>query len=172
MMEGRDVVRVIRYWSVGISFGCSMLAAASSGEPHSQIWIWDVPSGTHLHTIGGESRYFIPVFRWSRIDLRLAVWFNKKGGPRYFNTKTFQEEVLSDPGDRFRKCDRLQRQRNILRIGSKGPLFLALPSHLDPRMFHCHADRVSILSKERQLFLLDISGLDTYMKEFCRQSRG
>ena len=96
---------------------------------------------------------------------------NRCTKPRYLNAETLREEVLSDPGDRFQEHDHLRREGNVLRIRSpcrrKDPLFLALPSHLQIRRLHCWGDRVSILSREGQLLLLDISGLDAYMKEFC-----
>ena len=46
------------------------------------------------------------------------------------------------------------------------PLFLALPSHLVIAAFRSHGDRVCVLSAEGQP-LLEISCLDTYMKEYC-----
>ena len=161
-MTGQDIDN---YRHFGISFDDSTLAA-STREFYSKIRIWDLPSGTHLHTISDLATSY-PHFRWSRIDPYLM--YSRR--PLYLNAKTFQEEVLSDPGDRFQEHDHLRRKGNMLRIRSppqrKDRLFLALPSHLSIMTFRCRGDRVSILTKEGQLLLLDISGLDTYMKEFC-----
>ena len=129
------------------------------------IQIWDLSSGTLLYTHDYKGYYpFNP--RWSRTDLYLLY-----GGfrdYRYLNSETFKKETVEEPDERFQEPDRLHRDGNMLWIGNwrDGPLFLALPSHLDIKGFRCHDDRVCILSTEGRL-LLKISCLDTYMKEYC-----
>ena len=92
------------------------------------------------------------------------------------NTETFEEEVLKDLGDRFRKPDHLYRQGNRLRFRSSSQgvdhLFAALPSHLCVKDFCWRGDRVSVLTREGPLLLLDISGFDAYMKEFSPMESG
>ena len=151
------------YNHLGISFDDSRLAA-SLWEFH-YIQIWDLPSGVPLYTIVDWS--IDSGFRWSWRDLYLM--FGSKRRTFYLNAKTFREEVLSDPGDRFH--DRLHRKGNMLCIRSprwwKDHLFVALPSHLKIKMFRCRGDRVIILTQQEQLLFLDVSGLDAFMKEFC-----
>jgi len=167
-MKGQEEVKINHYSGFGISFDDSTLAASTLGY-NSDIRIWDLPSGAHLHTINGLLMFY-PDFRWSRIDPYL-MHLNSLGKPVYLNARTFREEVLSDPGDRFEEHDHLRRKGNMLRIRlprrRKDRLFLTLPSHLNIKTFHCRGDRVSVLSREGRLLLLDISGLDTYMKEFA-----
>ena len=164
--KGEDIAKIDLHNAVGISFDSSTLAALI-GPRFSEMQIWDLPSGAHLRTLSSDMFPFN--FRWSRIDLYLM--YSCPWGRRYLNVKTFQEEVLSDPGDRFHDHDHLRRKGNMLHIRSphrrKGPLFLALPPHLNFNTFRCHGDRVSVLSGDRRLLLLNISGLDAYMKEFC-----
>ena len=167
VMKGQDIAEIKGYRRVGISFDSSMLAASAFGD-HILILIWDLPGGALLHTISDHSLH--PDFRWSRTDLYLACSY-RKGGHIYLNAKTFQQEVISDVGDRFGKHDHLYLEENMLHIRSprrrKDPLFLALPSYPDFKTFRCHGDRISILSGDGLLLLLNISGLDAYMKEFC-----
>ena len=154
------------YRQFGISFDDSTLAALNW---EGCIHLWDLPSGVLLHTID-DLQIKSAGFEWSRRDLYLmgSDWV---GTHSYFNAKTFQEEHLSDPGDRFEEHGPLRGEGNMLRTrsphGRKGHLFLALPSHLKINIFHCRGDRVTVLSNEGQLLVLDISGLDAYMKEFC-----
>ena len=167
-----DEAEINDYGHFGISFDDCTLATSTARYP-LKIQIWDLPSGAHLHTIHVDN--YPPNLRWSQIDAYL-MYFERDRKPIYFNAKTFQEEVLSDPGDRFQELEHLRQKGNMLHIRSpcrrKDPLFLALPSHLDIGMFRCRGDRVGILSKDGQLLLLDISGLDPYMKEFCATESG
>src|SRR5258708_1299394 len=159
---------------VGISFDSSKLAAIKLwyGPSHEQIHylcVWDLPSGTLLHSLEcGDT----DVFQWSWTDqyLLFKPW---RGNPQYLNAETFQEEVLEHPGDRFQGPSHLYHEfkGNMLRIrlssGREEPLFSALPSNLVARFFSSRGDRACIFSGDRQLLLLNTSGLETYM-EICR----
>ncbi len=159
---------------VGISFHSSKLAAIlwrcnrASGKEIRYLCVWDLPSGTLLHSL--ECSY-IDVFQWSWTDqyLLFKPW---RGNPRYLNAETFQEEILEHPGDRFHGPNHLHyyREGNMLGIqlpsGREGPLFSALSSHLNPRFFSSRGDRACIFSLDGQLLLLNTSGLAAYM-EIC-----
>ena len=153
----------------GISFDSSRIAAVSSlsGRPH----IWDLSSGTLLHAFD-SNHISRPTVRWSRTDLYLLC--ETAAGYRYLNPESFKEEIVEKPDDRFQEPDRLYHHRNKLRIrssrrtnGSDDPLFLTLPPRLHIDGFYWHGDRVCILCRGGHLLLLDISCLDTYMKDYC-----
>src|SRR5258708_14986968 len=148
---------------VGISFDSSRLAAAT----WRYVLIWDIPSGALLHTVSG----IYSTFQWSRMDLCILL-----GGRICLNTEIFQQEILSDPGDRFREPNHLYCYGNGLRIRSSSqrdnPLFFAFPSPLEIRKFCWRGDRACIVSGEGRLLLFDISCLDAYMKEYCSRRIG
>ena len=155
----------------GISFDSSRIAAVSSLWAHFRIW--DLSSGTLLHAFD-SNHISRPTVRWSRTDLYLLC--ETAAGYRYLNPESFKEEIVSKrkPDDRFQEPDRLYHHRNKLRIrssrrtnGSDDPLFLTLPPRLHIDGFYWHGDRVCILCRGGHLLLLDISCLDTYMKEYC-----
>src|SRR5260221_5305035 len=103
--RGRNVgQRIIE--RVEISFDSSKLAAlrswydVESDERIRYICVWDLPSGTLLHSL--KCNEPVVKIEWSSTDQHLL--FEEWGGnPRYLNTETFQEEVLEHPGDRFRR---------------------------------------------------------------------
>jgi len=137
------------------------------------IGIWDLSSGTRLHAFI-DNRIYSWSFQWSRTDLYLL--YRTATGYRYLNPETFKEEIVRKLDDRFQEPNHLYHDDNMLRIrssrrknSSDDLLFLALPSHLNINFkgFHWRGDRVCLLTRERQLLLLDISCLDTYMKEYC-----
>ncbi len=155
---------------VGISYDSSKLAAAGHYIPNinkSYVCVWDLPSGTLLHTL--ECYESIYKMQWSRTDqyLFFKSWDED---PRYLNAETFQEEILVHPGDRFQEPNQLYCKGNMLRIwlssGREGPLFSALPSTFYVKDFSSHGDRACIISLDGQLLLLDTSGLEAYM-EIC-----
>src|SRR5258708_7513202 len=74
---------------VGISFDSSRLAAAT----WRYVLIWDLPSGTLLHTISDG----YPTLQWSRLDL--CIWL---GRCICLDTETFQQDILWQPADQFR----------------------------------------------------------------------
>ena len=94
-------------------------------------------------------------------------------GYQYLNPETFKEGIVGKPDDRFQESDHsyftgveLRIRSSCREISGNDPLFLALPFHLVGNTWDCHGDRVYALSRERRL-LLEISCLDTYMKEYC-----
>src|SRR5258708_35020342 len=96
-----------------------------TSRPESGYCVWDLPSGTLLHSLEcGDAR----VIQWSWTDqyLLFKPW---DGTPRYLNAETFQEAVLYHHDDRFQERNHLHQEGNILRIrlsgGREGPLFLA-----------------------------------------------
>jgi len=131
-----------------------------------RLCVWDVPSGTLLHSRG--YRNFLVTFRWSCTDQYLL--FQQHGEmPRYLNADTFQlEEVLEQPGNRFPNNHfYYDRYRGTLRIcEEKEPLFLALPSTLVIADFISRGDRIGILGQDRKPLLLDTSGLEAYMEQY------
>ncbi len=137
--------------------------AASQLHGAQYLCVWGLPSGTLLHSLECGGR--LNELRWSRTDqyLLFKPW---DGTPRYLNAKTFQEEVLEHPGDRFQLPSHLYPEGNTLRIrlssGREVPLFLALPSNL--RIFSLRGDRACILSWDGRLLLLDTSDLEAYME--------
>ncbi len=156
---------IAHVYSVGISFDSSKLAAMSTT---SLICVWDLPSGTLLHSFicGG-----IHEIQWSWTDQYLL--FKPPGvNPRYLNAETFQEEVPEHLGDRFQQRNPLYYDRKTHKIrlssGREGPLFLilALPSNLIVGRFSSWGDRVCIIGEDERPLLLDTSGLGAYM-EIC-----
>ncbi len=86
---------------VGISFESSKLAVYGwwrhqlIGRTRS-LCVWDLPSGTLLHSLECDDIYKI---QWSRTHQYLL--FEGLGNSQYLNTETSQEEVLEHPGDSF-----------------------------------------------------------------------
>ena len=173
---GQGIAGADRYDNVGISFDCSMVSALVWGVNHEEpgVHIWDLPSGALLYTERAD-RYS----RWSQMDLYMRFYsrrfkslhdFNARGTYE-INAKTFQKEIPPNASGRFRKHRHLRRKGNMLHIRSRrrwgDHLFLALPPHPEIRTCFCRGDRVCILSEDRRLLLLDVSGLAAYMKEFC-----
>ena len=155
----------------GISFDSSRIAVVTPVQDRSKIHIWDLSSGTLLHAF--DDSIYSSGFQWSRTDLYLLYETVTARRYRYLNPETFKKEVVGKPDDRFQESDHLYRDGNKLWIrSSRGkisvddPLFLALPSHLVIIAFCWHGDRVCIVSREG-LLLLEVSCLDTYMKEYC-----
>src|SRR5260370_668592 len=76
------------------------LCGTTSHPPQCYISVWDLPSGTLLHTLECDGYHY--EIQWSRTDQYLL--FNPwDGNSRYLNTETFQEEVLEHPGDHFQR---------------------------------------------------------------------
>jgi len=147
---------------VGISFDLSKIAALyGTFRTQQYLYIWDLPSGTLLHSLQCVG---VDEIQWSWRDQYLLKPEHRN--PRYLNADTFQEEVLEHPGDRFQHPN-LWFDKVGLRIwlsgGSEDPLFLALPSHLVNR-FVSRGDRACIIDRNGRLLLLDTSGLKAYMK--------
>src|SRR5260221_12832021 len=138
-----------------------------TSRPESGYCVWDLPSGTLLHSLEcGDAR----VIQWSSTDQYL-LFKPRRGNPRYLNADTFQEEALEHPGDRFQESiNPLYDDRGTLRIqlpsGREGPLFSALPSNLRVSLFSSRGDRACIISWDGRLLLLNTSGLEAYM-EIC-----
>ncbi len=171
--QGRDQTDVYVI-NVGISFDSSKIAAIVwwddqlSGKEIQYICVWDLPSGTLLHSLECNG---VGEIQWSWTDQYLL--FKPSGGdPRYLDSETFQEEDLEHSGDRFQGPNPShlyydeEKRRIRLSSATEGSLFSALPSHLDVRYFSSRGDRVCIISKDRRLLLLDTSGLAAYM-EIC-----
>ena len=167
--RGRNVgQRIIE--RVEISFDSSKLAALrswydmESDKMIPYICVWDLPSGTLLHSL--ECNEPVEVFQWSSTDQYLLLK-PLGGNPRYLNAETFQEEVLEHPGDRFQRPNHLYCDRKKLKIrlnGREGPLFSALPLNPDVIDFSFRGDRACIRSWNGRFLLLDISGLEAYLQ--------
>ena len=134
-----------------------------SGKMIQYIYVWDLPSGTLLHSLECNERVY--EIQWSSTDQYL-LFKDWDGNPRYLNAETFQEEVLEHPGDRFWRPNHLYHDRRKLKIrlnGREGPLFSALPLNLNAKDFSFRGDRACILSSNGRFLLLDISGLEAYL---------
>src|SRR5258708_6851818 len=148
---------------VGISFDSSKLAAINSyGRIRNRIsylCVWDLPSGTLLHSLEWRGIHEI---QWSWTDQYL-LFKPRRGNPRYLNAETFQEEVLEHPGDRFQRPNHLYHKGNMLRIrlssGREWLLYSALPSNLRVYLFSSRGDRACVISTAERLLLLNTSGL-------------
>ncbi len=150
---------------VGISHDSSKLAAHAEVNNYIiRVCVWDLPSGTLLYSL--ECKGYSYEMQWSWIDQYLL--FKDRRNPRYLNAETFREEILEHPGDRFREPNHLYDKGNMLRIRlssrREGPVFSALPSNFHVKHFSSRRDRACIISWDRQLLLLDTSGLEAYMK--------
>ncbi len=153
---------------VKISFDSSKLAMlklcydVASNKWISYICVWDVPSGTLLHSL--ECNECICKIKWSSTDHYLL--FKGWHGHWYLNTETFQEELLEHPSDRFQQPNHLYYdgyEHKVQLNGREGSLFLALPSHLDVKDISSQGDWACILSRDGQFLLLDTLGLEAYM---------
>src|SRR5258708_22362693 len=160
---------------VEISFDSSKLTALrswydmESDKMIPYICVWDLPSGTLLHSL--ECNEPVEVFQWSSTDQYL-LFKPRLRNPRYLNAETFQEEVSEHPGDRFQRPSHLYYDEEKLKIRlnvREGPLFSALPLNLNVREFSLRGDRACILSWNRRLLLLDMSGLEAYL-DICNLS--
>ena len=168
--RGRNLIEM-EIKCVGISFDSSKLAAYGrwcqlTGEWRKSICVWDLPTGTLLHSLQCD---YIDVIQWLWTDQYL-LFKDWTGILRYLNAETFQEEVLEHPGDRFQGPNHLYLEGNELKIrlsnGREGLLFSALPSDLDVDIFSLRRDRACIFSWDKRLLLLNTSGLEAYM-EIC-----
>src|SRR5258708_9413915 len=132
MMYSAPPIEEVRYSvrGVGISFDLSKIAALYGNRYGEEcLCVWDLPSGTLLHSLECDG---VDEIQWSWRDQYL-LFRPRRGNPRYLNADTFQEEVLEHPGDRFQHPN-LWDDKSALSIsvsgGSEDPLFLALPFHL------------------------------------------
>ena len=144
---------------VRISFDSSKLAANLWYDQASDrgrkvmeyLCVWDLPSGTLLHSLKWEDINYI---QWSWTDQYLLI-VHLHGDFCYLNAETFQEEVLGYHDDHFQDLNHLYTNTdwNILRIRlssrSKGPVFSVIPSHLLVDLFSSQGDQACILSRDK-----------------------